>query len=135
MSNTLNPSVKNSNTPKNGQHEDTESLIIPINTKDEFENYIKSTVDKYVLVYFFAIWCGPCKKLSMEFKELAEKYRDKIIVLKINIDDMEELAIEYDVTVMPSFTIVKNGEKLEHFFGSKTDQIDKMADKYLVSTT
>ena len=134
--------LNKSPTPAHGTHnakeskrEEIETLIITINNKDEFERYIKSTENKYILVYFYATWCAPCKKLSEKFKELAEKYQDKLIVLKLNIDDLEEIAVEYDVTVMPSFTVVKEGKKLEHYFGNKLEQVDKLAEKYLANTS
>ena len=126
--------AQSTHTAKESKREEIDSLIITINNKAEFEQYVKSTEDKYILVYFFATWCAPCKKLSEKFNELAEKYRDKLIVLKLNIDDLEEIAVEYDVTVMPSFTIVKEGKKLEHFFGNKLEQVDKLAEKYLANT-
>ncbi|TMW47991.1 hypothetical protein DOY81_006930 [Sarcophaga bullata] len=126
---------QNTKTATESKREENESLIIPIQNKAEFEQYVKSTENKYILVYFFATWCAPCKQLNVVFNELAEKYQDRLIVLKLNIDDLEEIAIEYDVTVMPSFTIVKEGKKLEHFFGNKLEQVDKLAEKYLMSKT
>ncbi|KAM7347482.1 thioredoxin-2-like [Cochliomyia hominivorax] len=107
------------------------SLIKTIENRQEFENLLQTLKDKFIIVEFFAKWCGACKILAMKFQELAENYQEKLQVFKIDIDDLEELAIEYDVTVMPSFMIMKNGLKLEQYEGSKPEQFDNMVKKYL----
>lgn len=107
------------------------SLIKNIENRQEFEDLLKSLSNKYIIVEFYAKWCGPCKMLVQKFQELAENYQDKLEVLKVDVDDLEELAIEYDVTTMPSFMIMKNGKKLEQYVGSKPEQFEGMVEKYL----
>ncbi|KAI8128238.1 Squamous cell carcinoma antigen recognized by T-cells 3 [Lucilia cuprina] len=107
------------------------SLIKCVVSREHFEELLKSIKDKFIIVEFYAEWCGPCKILAVKFQELAEKYPDKLEVLKINIEDLEELAIEYEVNQMPSYMIMRNGAKLEQYFGSKPEQLDAMVEKYL----
>ncbi|XP_037809479.1 thioredoxin-2-like [Lucilia sericata] len=107
------------------------SLIKCVVSREHFEELLKSIKDKFIIVEFYAEWCGPCKILAVKFQELAEKYQNKLEVLKINIEDLEELAIEYEVNQMPSYMIMRNGMKLEQFFGSKPEQLNAMVEKYL----
>lgn len=76
--------------------------------KDEFNQLLKQ--DKILVVDFFAVWCGPCQMLGPVLEDLA-KEMDNIEVLKIDIDEEQELAIEMGIEVVPTVMIFKNGEK------------------------
>jgi thioredoxin 1 len=62
-----------------------------------------------VVIDFYATWCGPCKKLTPEFKNLSEKY-ENITFLKVDVDEAEELAKHYEVSALPSIIFIKNNE-------------------------
>ncbi len=77
-------------------------------TKENFESEVlKSEVP--VLVDFFAQWCGPCKMLMPIVEEVAEEAKD-VKVCKIDIDENQELAIQYRVMSVPTLIVFKNGE-------------------------
>lgn len=76
--------------------------------KEEFNELLKQ--DKILVVDFFAVWCGPCQMLGPVLEDLA-KEMDNIEVLKIDIDEEQELAIEMGIEVVPTVMIFKNGEK------------------------
>ena len=89
-----------------------------VNTKAEFDN-ILSTFDGVVLADFFATWCGPCKMLSPILDELAEEVDPtKVKILKIDIDEAQELAQEYGVMSVPTVFVGTNHEIKEGFLGA-----------------
>lgn len=87
------------------------------------ENFQKEVVDAKgtVLVDFYADWCGPCKMMSPVIDNIADEYSDKVKVGKINIDENQNLAVEYNVMSIPTIMIFKNG-KLQHTFVGVRDK-------------
>ena len=76
--------------------------------KDTF----KPTVDgnSVVLVDFYADWCAPCKALHPTLEALDEKYGDKVIIAKVNVDENPELAAEFSVRSIPALFYFKDGQ-------------------------
>ena len=77
-------------------------------TKEIFEEVVQKS-EKPVLIDFWATWCGPCKMISPIVEKIAEE-REDIKVCKVNVDEQEELAIEFGIMSIPTLVIVKNGE-------------------------
>lgn len=73
---------------------------------------------KPVMVDFWAVWCGPCRMLSPTVDELAETYADKIDVVKCNVDDCQEIAMEYGIRSIPTLLFFKNGEVVDRSVGA-----------------
>ena len=78
-------------------------------TKQNFEEEVKKS-DKPVIIDFWATWCGPCKMLAPILSDAAERYSNKIKVCKVNVDEEQELAIEYGIMSIPTLVMFKNGE-------------------------
>lgn len=74
---------------------------------NNFNEIINS--NKYVVVDFFANWCGPCKMLSPVIEELSNEMND-IIFLKVNVDDNNEVAGQYQIMSIPAILIFKEGK-------------------------
>ena len=85
-------------------------------TKEKYETEVLKS-DKLVLIDFYADWCGPCKMMSPIIDEIAEEVGDKIKVGKINVDENQELAMEYEVMSIPTIIILQNGEVKNSFVG------------------
>ena len=84
--------------------------------KNNFEEVKNS--DKPVLIDFYADWCGPCRMVAPILHEIAEE-RSDIIVGKINVDDEEELAMEFGVYSIPTLVVMKNGEVVKQASGAR----------------
>lgn len=72
---------------------------------------------KPVVIDFWATWCGPCIKLGPSVEELAEKYGDKAMIGKLNIDENDEVASTYRVRNIPTVLFFKDGEVKERSVG------------------
>lgn len=66
--------------------------------------------DKAVLVDFHADWCGPCKIQAPMLQELKDKLKDKVSIIKIDVDKNRKLASQYKVMSVPTLIIFKNGQ-------------------------
>ena len=85
-------------------------------TEKEFEvKVLKSK--SLVLVDFYAEWCGPCKLAGPILEELAEEYKGKIVVGKVNVDENQGLAGKYGVMSIPTVVVFKNGEEADRLIG------------------
>jgi thioredoxin 1 len=70
-----------------------------------------------VLVDFTAVWCGPCKMLDPVVKELAEDWNGKVKVVKLDVDNNPNLAMNYQVMGVPTLMLFKAGEPVQRVTG------------------
>jgi thioredoxin 1 len=68
--------------------------------------------EKPVLVDFFAEWCGPCKMMSPILKEVKEALKEKIAIIKIDVDKNQSLASKYQVRGVPTFVLYRAGKEV-----------------------
>lgn len=83
------------------------SCLLPHVTKENFEQEVLNS-DKPVLVDFWAAWCGPCRMLSPVVDQVAEE-TPSVKVCKINIDEQQDLAAQYNVMSIPTLMVFKAG--------------------------
>jgi len=82
------------------------------------------------MIDFWAVWCGPCKMLSPAVEDIAERYGDKVLVGKVNVDEEPELARRFGVMSIPTVVFLKNGREFDRKVGVMpaqvfTDVLDK----------
>jgi len=95
-------------------------------TSENFEREVLKS-DKPVLIDFWANWCGPCRMLSPTISEIAEEYKDKVKVGKVNVDEEGELAAMFRVASIPLLVVMKNGKVVNSSVGVRPkSQILKM---------
>ena len=84
-------------------------------TSANFEEEVLNS-DKTVLIDFYADWCGPCKMLSPIIENVANENED-IKVVKIDVDNAQDLAIKYQIYSIPTIVVIKNGEETDRSVG------------------
>ncbi|EPQ18330.1 Thioredoxin, mitochondrial [Myotis brandtii] len=85
-----------------------------------------------VVVDFHAQWCGPCKILGPRLEKVVAKHHGKVVMAKVDIDDHTDLAIEYEVSAVPTVLAIKNGDVVDKFVGIKDeDQLEAFMKKLI----
>ena len=96
------------------EEEENKMEILKV-TSENFESEVLQS-DKPVLIDFYADWCGPCKMLSPIVDEVAEENTD-IKVVKINVDNAQDLAMKYQVMSIPTLVVIKDGKEVNRSVG------------------
>ena len=92
-------------------------MVEHVNGK-ELEERIQNS-DKTVFCDFWANWCGPCRMLAPVYEELSNKYADKAVFVKVDVDDeeSESVAVKYGITSIPNVIAFKNGKMQDNNLG------------------
>ncbi|MCK7467386.1 MAG: thioredoxin [Desulfosudis oleivorans] len=92
------------------------SQFLGVATDDNFEGEVLKS-DKPVLIDFWAPWCGPCKAIGPVVEELAEKFKDSVKIMKLNVDENQKTAVNYGVRSIPTLILFKDGKVLDTLIG------------------
>ena len=97
-----------------------------IATNTSFDGLLED--QKLVIVDFWATWCGPCRMLSPLLDEVEAEMSDKITVVKVNVDDADEIAMRYRIMSIPTLLFFKNGQVVDKTVGAmpKSTLVDKI---------
>ncbi|XP_061375882.1 thioredoxin H2 [Gastrolobium bilobum] len=85
-----------------------------------------------VVIDFSASWCGPCKFIEPAIHAMAENFTD-VEFIKIDVDELSDVAKEFEVQAMPTFVLVKKGKEIERVVGAKKDELEKKIQKHRAS--
>lgn len=109
-----NSNYKESNSNEIVEEKTMENNVLEVTGENFEEEVLKET--KTVLIDFYADWCGPCQVLSPIVEEVA-KSNTEVKVVRINVDNAEELAIEYGVMSIPTLVVMKDGKEIKRSVG------------------
>lgn len=94
----------------------TESNVFDVNDNNFGKEVLKSEIP--VLVDFWATWCGPCQTMNPIIKELADEFRGRIKVMKLNVDENPSTPTQYGIRGIPTLIIFKGGKVFDQIIGA-----------------
>lgn len=99
-------------------------------TNENFESLKNG--DKPLVVDFWATWCGPCRAIAPYIEELANEYDGKIVVGKCDVEENDDIVMEFGIRNIPTILFFKNGELVDRMVGGQSKSaIQKKIDALL----
>ena len=86
-------------------------------TDQNFETEVLKS-DTPVLVDFWATWCGPCRAVAPVLEQLAEENDGKVRIAKLNVDENQQVAFQFQVSSIPTFILFKDGKMADRMMGA-----------------
>lgn len=107
--------------------------ISEVTRQDFAEKVLARSRTVPVLVDFWASWCAPCQMLMPVLARLADEYRGKFLLAKVNTDAEQELALRYGIRSLPTVRLFKDGEPVDGFIGVQPERaIRALIERYIV---
>lgn len=91
-------------------------------TDQSFQETVLNS-DKPVLVDFWAVWCGPCRMLGPIVEEVAADFDGRAIVGKVDVDNNQQVSVDYGIRNIPTILIFKNGEVVDKIVGVASKEV------------
>lgn len=91
-------------------------------TDQSFQEAVLNS-DKPVLVDFWAAWCGPCRTLGPIIEEIANDFEGKAVVGKVDVDNNQQISVDYGIRNIPTVLIFKNGEVVDKIVGVSPKEV------------
>ncbi|KAL6636745.1 hypothetical protein ACP70R_024317 [Stipagrostis hirtigluma subsp. patula] len=117
--------------------DDPNSAVVAVHSKaawDEQWEAHKAASSKLMVIDFSASWCGPCRFIEPAFKEMASRFPDAVFV-KIDVDELAEVARTWKVEAMPTFVLAKGGKEVSRVVGAKKDELERKISMFISSSS
>ncbi len=96
-------------------------MITEIHTADEFKKEIADHKG-LALIDFWAVWCGPCRMMAPVLEAADQVLGDTIHFTKVNVDELEDVAADFDIMSIPTFVILQDGEEIARLVGAMSTE-------------
>eukprot|EP00897_Mesotaenium_endlicherianum_P005515 jgi/Mesen1/4992/ME000248S04267 len=105
--------------------------VITITSKEEWDKQLSEAANssKAIIVDFSAVWCGPCKIIAPVFVDLSKKHNN-LVFLKVDVDEVQEVAEICKISAMPTFQVFKDGVKVDELVGASREKLEAIVAKY-----
>ncbi|KAK7257316.1 hypothetical protein RIF29_31194 [Crotalaria pallida] len=115
-----------------GQQQLKKSKVVKIASRKSWEHHITYATNKGypVMVHFSAFWCMPSIAMNPFFEELASTYKD-VLFLKVDVDEVKEVASKLEIKAMPTFVLMSGGTPVDKTVGANPDEIKKRIDHFI----
>ncbi len=98
---------------------------------DNFEENVRGS-EVPVLVDFWATWCGPCRMIAPIVEEISDEFDGSLNVFKVDVDEAEQIAMQFGIMSIPTLMIFKNGEEQERIVGYRSkEDLTAVIQKYI----
>ena len=110
------------------------NYVVDIDESNAQSLLIEESLNRPVVVDFWADWCGPCKQLMPILEKLAAEYQGAFLLAKVNADEQQMLAQQLGVRSLPTVMVIKDGQPVDGFSGAQPESaVREMLDKYVPS--
>ncbi|XP_052196492.1 thioredoxin H2 [Diospyros lotus] len=107
------------------------SSVLTFHSSDRWKLHLNASkqIPKLMVVDFSASWCGPCKFMEPVIEAMAARLSD-VEFVKIDVDELSDVAREFDVQAMPTFVLLKQGKEVDKVIGANKDELEKKIEKH-----
>ena len=108
------------------------SFIYDVTVENFQQVVLQTSMNRPVLVDFWAEWCNPCKSLMPTLAKLADEYQGKFILAKVNTEEQQQLAAHFGIRSIPCVKLFLKGEMVDEFMGALPEpEVRSFIDKYI----
>ncbi|PON52016.1 Thioredoxin [Parasponia andersonii] len=110
-----------------------QNQVVGCHTQESWLDHFQKGKDskKLVVVDFTASWCGPCRFIAPILTDLAKKWTD-VTFLKVDVDELKEVAEEWKIDAMPTLLFLKEGKVVDKIVGARKEELLAKVEKHAV---
>lgn len=97
-------------------------MIYRCTSMEEFEFLVSKGK---IVVEFYSTWCDPCQLINPHFDILSKKYKS-IRYLKVDIDELDDVATHVEITAIPTFLVYENGKQIDELVGASVQKLEEL---------